>query len=246
MIYTHVAAFLAGLAVAAVSTWYVQAWRYDAQIAGISQKHATAALKLSEAARADETQTALKESTHAADTSKNSDAFTTSQPVRDAIARADLAIADRLRTDAERRAATYRAQAAACTTASSGIADRLEAFDRHVVEGAAVVAEHRQALIRRDAEVALLRWQIDTDRALMARSSARAWLTAPRRSFDCSKRTSATAASMRASWKTQAASAATAATIRWVRRVRFIAFARQTRRSAPAAHYRAGCRPSRR
>ena len=129
-------------------------------------EHATAALKQSEAARADETQTALKESTHAANTSKNSDEFTTSQPVRDAIARADLAIADRLRTDAERRSATYRAQATACTTASSGIADRLEAFDHHIVEGAAVVAEHRAALARRDAEVVLLRKQVDTERAL--------------------------------------------------------------------------------
>ena len=127
-----------------------------------------ATLKRSEAARADEIQTASKESTHAADTSKNSDEFTTSQPVRDAIARADLALADRLRTDAERRSATYRAQAAACTTASSGIADRLEAFDRHIVEGASVVAEHRQALGRRDAEVVLLRGQIDADRELMA------------------------------------------------------------------------------
>ena len=168
MIYTHAAAFLAGLALAAASTWHIQAWRYDAQIADMQAKQAAAKLKRSEAARADEIQTASKESTHAADTSKNSDEFTTSQPVRDAIARADLALADRLRTDAERRAATYRAQAAACTTASSGIADRLEAFDRHIVEGVAVVAEHREALTRRDAEVVLLRGQIDTDRALMA------------------------------------------------------------------------------
>ena len=128
-----------------------------------------ATLKRSESARAAETKTALKESTHAADTSKNSDEFTTSQPVRDAIARADLALADRLRTDAERRAATYRAQAAACTTASGGIADRLEAFDRQLVEGVAVVGELRTDLVRRDAEVVLLRKQIDTDRALMSR-----------------------------------------------------------------------------
>ena len=121
---------------------------------------ATAVLK-------DERQTAAKEFTHAASTQENSDAFTTSQPVRDAIARADLAVAQRLRTDAERRAATYRAQAAACTTASSGIADRLEAFDRHIVEGAEVVAEHRAALTRRDSEVKLLRGQIDADRLLL-------------------------------------------------------------------------------
>ncbi len=167
MIYTHVAAFLAGLAVAAVSTWHVQAWRYDAQIADIRTQYAQAKLKRSEAARADEIQTAAKESTHAADTSKNSDEFTTSQPVRDAIARAELAAAERMRLGAERRAATYRAQAQACSTAAGGIADRLEAFDRHIVEGATVVAEHRAALTRRDAEVVLLRKQIDTDRALL-------------------------------------------------------------------------------
>ena len=163
MIYTHLAAAV----IAGLAAWFFQDNRYTAELAELRLEQTTANLKLSEAARADETKTALKESTHAANTSKNSDEFTTSQPVRDAIARADIAIADRLRTDAERRAATYRAQAAACTTASSGIADRLEAFDRHIVEGAAVVAEHRAALTRRDAEVVLLRKQIDTERALL-------------------------------------------------------------------------------
>ena len=167
-LYTYAATAIVAGALAFGAGWQVQSWRYEKQIATITQQHDTAALKLSEAARTDEIQTASKESTHAADTSKNSDEFTTSQPVRDAIARADLALADRLRTDAERRAATYRAQAAACTTASSGIADRLEAFDRHIVEGASVVAEHRKALVRRDSEVVLLRGQIDADRALMS------------------------------------------------------------------------------
>ena len=166
-LYTYAATAIVAGALAFGAGWQTQEWRYGKQIADIQAQHATAALKLSEAARADETNTALKESTHAANTSKNSDEFTTSQPVRYAIARADLALADRLRTDAERRAATYRAQAAACTSASSGIADRLEAFDRHIVEGAGVVAEHRQALVRRDAEVKLLRGQIDADRELI-------------------------------------------------------------------------------
>ena len=121
-----------------------------------------------DAALKHEVKTSADESTHAAATQENSDAFTTSKPVRDAIARADLARVDRLRTDAERRSATYRAQAQSCTTASGGIADRLEALDRHIVEGATVVAEHRQALVRRDAEVVLLRGQIDADRELMA------------------------------------------------------------------------------
>ena len=170
-LYTYAATAIVAGALAFGAGWQTQEWRYGEQIADINQKHATAALKRSEAARADETKTALKESTHAANTSKNSDEFTTSQPVRDAIARADLALADRLRTDAERRAATYRQIAASCSTASSGIADRLEAFDRHIVEGAGVVAEHRQALVRREAEVVLLRKQIDTDRALMSEPS---------------------------------------------------------------------------
>ena len=167
-LYTYAATAIVAGALAFGAGWQTQAWRYEKQIAGIQAQHATAALKLSEAARADETKTALKESTHAANTSKNSDEFTTSQPVRDAIARADLAVAQRLRTDAERRSATYRAQAAACTTASGGIADRLEALDRHIVEGATVVAEHREALTRRDSEVKLLRGQIDVDRLLLA------------------------------------------------------------------------------
>lgn len=125
-----------------------------------------ATLKRSEAARADEIQTASKESTHAADTSKNSDEFTTSQPVRDAIARADLARANRLRISAEGRAAQYRAQAESGAAACSNLADRLEAFDRQLVEGVAVVGGLRADLIRRDAEVVLLHSQMLTERAL--------------------------------------------------------------------------------
>lgn len=164
MIYTHLAAAV----IAALAAWFFQDNRYTAELAVLRLEQTTSNLKRSEAARTDEIQTALKESTHAANTSKNSDEFTTSQPVRDAIARADIAFADRLRTDAERRAATYRAQAQSNAAACSNLADRLEAFDRHIVEGASVVAEHRQALARRDSEVKLLRGQIDADRELMA------------------------------------------------------------------------------
>ena len=163
MIYTHLAAAV----IAGLAAWFFQDNRYTAELAELRLEQTTANLKLSEAARADETKTALKESTHAANTSKNSDEFTTSQPVRDAISRADLARVDRLRTDAERRAATYRQIAASCSAASGGIADRLEAFDRHIVEGAAVVAEHRAALTKRDAEAVLLHKQMMTERALL-------------------------------------------------------------------------------
>ena len=166
-LYTYAATAIVAAALAFGAGWQTQEWRYGKQIADISQKHATAALKRSEAARTDEIQTALKESTHAADTSKNSDEFPTCQPVRDALPRPALVIGDRLRTHAERRAPAYRAQAQSNAAACSNLADRLEAFDRHIVEGAGVVAEHRQALTRRDAEVKLLRGQIDADRELI-------------------------------------------------------------------------------
>ena len=125
---TLITSFVAAI-VAAAAAWAFQDARYTAELAELRLEQTTANLKLSEAARADETKTALKESTHAANTSKNSDEFTTSQPVRDAIARADLALAERLRTDAERRAATYRAQAEADATARRDLADKASALD---------------------------------------------------------------------------------------------------------------------
>lgn len=131
-----------------------------ADLAEREQRRATAALQ-------HEIATTSQESTHAADTSNNADAYTTSQPVRDAIARADVARADRLRRDAESRAATYRAMAEAGSTACRDLADRHTTLDAHVVRGVAVVAGLRSDLDRRDAEVALLRQQINIDRALL-------------------------------------------------------------------------------
>ena len=116
-----------------------------------------------------EKETGNRERQHAADTQKASDEFTQKQPGRDAQLRADLDRAERLRLDAERRAATYRAQAQANAAACGSLADRLEAFDRQLVEGVAVVGELRTDLVRRDAEVVLLRGQIDVDRALMSK-----------------------------------------------------------------------------
>lgn len=137
-----------------------------ADVAEADRARATAALK-------HESQLGLKEFGHAAATQENSDAFTLSAPVRDAIARADAARSDRLRTDAERRVATYRAMAEAGATACRDLADRHEALDRHVVEGVAVVGALRSDLVRRDAEVVLLRRQIDVDRALLTDANPR-------------------------------------------------------------------------
>lgn len=115
---------------------------------------------------------ATKEHTHAASTQKVSDEFTTSQPIRDAIARSDLARSERLRLDADRRAATYRAQALGNAAACSSLADRLEAFDRQLVEGTQVFGDLGAVVARRDSEVVLLRGVIDADRAMLEANSS--------------------------------------------------------------------------
>lgn len=149
----------------ATQTWRLNTEQRDhaqlrAAVAEAGRTRATAALK-------HESRLGLKEFGHAAATQENSDAFTLSAPVRDAIARADAARHRRLLDGAERRAATYRAMAEAGAAACRDIADRHATLDRHVVEGVAVVGALRSDLDRRDAEVVLLRRQIDIDRALL-------------------------------------------------------------------------------
>lgn len=117
------------------------------------------------AALAQERAVAEQEANQAKATQENSDAFTQTQSARDAAVRADLAAAQRLRVDAERRAATYRAMSTACAASSSDIADRLVTLDRQLVDGVGVVADLRAVVDRRDAEVKLLRLQVDIDRA---------------------------------------------------------------------------------
>ena len=156
---------LALLVLLAAQTWRLHSEQtahaqLRATVAEADRTRATAALK-------HETLLGAKESTHASQTQENSDAFTTSQPVRDALARADAARHQRLLDGAEKRAATYRAMAEANAAACRDLADRYAALDRHVVEGVGVVSALRRDLVRRDAEVVLLRGQIDADRALM-------------------------------------------------------------------------------
>jgi hypothetical protein len=162
-------AALIGCAILAVLL-VLQTWRlHREQLAHqeLVSEVATAKAARTVAALKHEQQTAADEFTHARTTQENSDAFTISQPVRDAIARADLARVDRLRVGAERRAATYRAQAQANAAACSGLADRLGALDKHIVEGVGVVGKLREVVGRRDSEVKLLRATIDADRALL-------------------------------------------------------------------------------
>lgn len=129
---------------------------------------ANAAKDQAETGLKSERETGNRERQHAVDTQKASDEFTQKQPGRDAQLRADLDRAKRLQLDAERRAATYRAQAQANAAAGVDLADRLEAYDRHIVEGVEVVARLRGDLARRDDEVVLLSRQVQVERALGA------------------------------------------------------------------------------
>lgn len=119
----------------------------------------------------DERQTAGKETEHAVQTTGAVNEFLEHKNARSAVASDNELRNQRLRIDAERRAATYRAQAQADAAARSDLADRLEAFDRTIVEGRQVVAGLRDTLAKRDSEVILLRKQIDADRALLEPNS---------------------------------------------------------------------------
>lgn len=137
-----------------------------AELADVRAKHAEAVAEAVSQALNEERANRAKETTHAADTIKNADEFTQGQPARDAGVRADLARLERLRRDAERRAATYRAMSEANAAACSRAGDQLAAFDRQLVEGVGVVGALRGDLERRDSEVKLLRGQIDADRKM--------------------------------------------------------------------------------
>lgn len=147
----------------------LQTWRLHTE--QIAHRDLIAATAKADAARTQaalqhEQKTAAAEYDHATRTQENADAYTATQPARDAAHRADLGRVERLRLDAERRAATYRAQAQASAAACSDLADQHAALDAHIVRGAAVVAGLTADLDRRDAEVTLLRRQVDVEREL--------------------------------------------------------------------------------
>ena len=61
---------------------------------------------------------------------------------------------------------SYRVQAQANAAAGVDLADRIEAYDRHIVEGVEVVARLRGDLARRDDEVVLLSRQVQIERGM--------------------------------------------------------------------------------
>ena len=110
----------------------------------------------------------VKQETHATASQENANELLEELSRQRDAAVAGAARAERLRNDAERRAATYRAMSEAGAAACGDLAHRAAALDGRLAEGIGVVAELRSAVERRDAEVKALMGQIEADRALFA------------------------------------------------------------------------------
>ncbi len=166
------AAIIAALAFSA--GWVVKGWQASKTIAELRAEQAQGKASRAEAARANETETAIKESKHAQDTIYNADRLAGLKTGIDVDLRAELARAERLHRDTDSRSATYRAQAQADAAARSDLADKAAALDRQLAEGLGVVAELGGHLRRRDAEVAALCDQVNIERRLSGDDSDQA------------------------------------------------------------------------
>ncbi|MGF6212316.1 hypothetical protein [Comamonas sp. 4034] len=149
-----------------VAGWMVNGWRGASKVAECKTEQAQGVASRAEAARADESNTAQLESKHAKDTIYNADKLASLKTGIAVDVRSELERAHRLQLSADSRAATYRAQAEADATARRNLADKASALDRQLVEGVGVVAELGGALKQRDAEVAALCDQVNTERRL--------------------------------------------------------------------------------
>lgn len=156
------------------SGWVVKGWQASKTIAELRAEQAQGTATRAEAARVDETQTAIKESKHAQDTIYNADRLANLKTGIDVDVRAELARAERLHRDTDSRAATYRAQAQADAAARSDLANLAEALDGRVTAGLGVVAKLQGRLGERDAEVATLCEQVNIERRLNADESNQA------------------------------------------------------------------------
>ena len=167
-----IAALLAALSFG--GGWVVNGWRGASKVAECKTEQAQGVATRAEAARTEETQTAIKESKHAQDTIYNADKLASLKTGIAVDVRSELERAHRLQLSADSRAATYRAQAEADATARSALADKASALDRQLAEGVGVVASLGGDLRRRDAEVAALCGQVNIERRLSGDDSDQA------------------------------------------------------------------------
>ena len=106
MIYTHVAAFLAGLAVASAATWHVQAWRYDALIADMQGSYEAQESERLRVAMDDARETFRKGEIHAHNQQEIADEHAVQEKRRLARLAAAAADGERLRGLEDRRDTT--------------------------------------------------------------------------------------------------------------------------------------------
>ena len=156
------------------SGWAIKGWQSGQTIADLLAERERGRTGRAEAVLAEEAQIAQLESQHASDTIYNADQLQSKKTDIAADMFAELEHARRLQLSAERRAATYRAQAQADATARSHLANHTATLDRQLAEGIGVVAELGGALKQRDAEVAALCAQVNIERRLNGDTSAQA------------------------------------------------------------------------
>lgn len=168
MVYTHAAALLIGMSVAAIGTWNVQAWRLGAQIDALRAERATEQAGQAKSDLIEQQKTAKLESSHAQETIYNSDRLVNLKTGIADIQRRELGHFERVQLGSDARAATYRAQAQADATARSDLANLAESLDGRVTAGLGVVAKLQGRLGERDAEVATLCDQVNIERRLYA------------------------------------------------------------------------------
>ena len=159
---------LAIFALGLVAGWVANGWRGASKVSECKTEQAQGVATRAEAARTDEAQTAQLESKHAQSTIYNADRLASLKTGIAVDVRSELERAHRLQLIADSRAATYRAQAEADATARRDLADKASALDRQLAEGVGVVEELGGALKQRDAEVAALCEQVNTERRLNA------------------------------------------------------------------------------
>lgn len=152
----------------------VNGWRMSAQVAKCEAQQSRGQATRAEAARADETETAIKESKHAQDTIYNADRLANLKTGIADVQRRELGHFERLQHGAASRAATYNAQAQADAAARADLADLARTLDGRVTDGLRVVAKLQGRLGERDADAAALCRQVNIERRLSGDDSDQA------------------------------------------------------------------------
>lgn len=108
-----------------------------------------------------------KQETHATASQENANELLEELSRQRDAALAAATRSERMRNDADKRTATYRAMSEAGAAACRDLVDRYETLDRNTVAGIGLVDQLREVVERRDAEVKALMGQITADRALL-------------------------------------------------------------------------------